>query len=490
MAGIGLVDEPVELVVEAGHLTLGARGAGDAPSWTCSPPTGDDGTNIAELGIGTNEKAKLTGEILEDEKILGTLPRRLRRLGRDRRQGPGAGPPRLRGDEADRRRSTASRSSATASCWSDHGAPSRGCWRVPNFSEGRSERVIGALGATLGVPCAGPQPPLGPPAQPEPSTRSLRRAPKLAEALVAATEHALDLIDMRSPSGSPPAHRRPRRRARSSGRARAAVRRPRSTAAPRAAEGIGALGVPVFLYGELASGAERRERAFFRQRRSRRAGAADGSPASWRPTSGRRSRTERPAPRWSPRAGRWSRSTSSWTLATLTIAREIAAELREAGGGLPGVRAIGLRAAGRGRSGLGQRARSVEVPLARVVAEVARAGGRARRPPGRGRSWSGWRPRPPSSATATSLPIARFRSEADVIEERLSARFRAMAQTKKKRRRKHRGTQAGRIDRKPARGRPRSRSEAQARARSKTKRSPAARVPRAAELGLGRQEGR
>jgi hypothetical protein len=46
-----------------------------------------------------------------------------------------------------------------------------------------------------------------------------------------------------------------------------------------------------------------------------------------------------------------------------------------------------------------------------------------------------------------------------------------MAQTKRKRRRKHRGTQGGRIDRRPARGRARSRSEAQARARSRTKKS-------------------
>ncbi|HEY1238630.1 MAG TPA: hypothetical protein VGE91_09840 [Solirubrobacterales bacterium] len=55
-----------------------------------------------------------------------------------------------------------------------------------------------------------------------------------------------------------------------------------------------------------------------------------------------------------------------------------------------------------------------------------------------------------------------------------------MAQTKKKRRRKHRGTQGGRIDRRPARGRPRSRAEAQARARGrggKKKTSGGPRVP-------------
>jgi hypothetical protein len=52
-----------------------------------------------------------------------------------------------------------------------------------------------------------------------------------------------------------------------------------------------------------------------------------------------------------------------------------------------------------------------------------------------------------------------------------------MAQTKKKRRRKHRGTQGGRIDRRPARGRARSRGEAQARARSRTKKKSGPRVP-------------
>jgi hypothetical protein len=46
-----------------------------------------------------------------------------------------------------------------------------------------------------------------------------------------------------------------------------------------------------------------------------------------------------------------------------------------------------------------------------------------------------------------------------------------VAQTKKKRRRKHRGTQGGRIDTRPSRGRARSRAEAQSRARSRTKKN-------------------
>jgi hypothetical protein len=52
-----------------------------------------------------------------------------------------------------------------------------------------------------------------------------------------------------------------------------------------------------------------------------------------------------------------------------------------------------------------------------------------------------------------------------------------MAQTKKKRRRKHRGTQGGRIDTRPARGRARSRAEAQSRARNRTKKKGGPRVP-------------
>jgi leucyl aminopeptidase (aminopeptidase T) len=71
LAGIGLAAEPVELVVEGGHLTS-ARGGQGMAFMELLTEYGDDATNVAELGIGTNEKAKLTGEILEDEKILGS----------------------------------------------------------------------------------------------------------------------------------------------------------------------------------------------------------------------------------------------------------------------------------------------------------------------------------------------------------------------------------------------------------------------------------
>jgi Flp pilus assembly protein TadB len=65
-----------------------------------------------------------------------------------------------------------------------------------------------------------------------------------------------------------------------------------------------------------------------------------------------------------------------------------------------------------------------------------------------------------------------------------------MAQTKRKRRRKRRGTQGGRIDRRPARGRARSRAEAQQRARSRTKKTKRGeRVPQPASWGTALKKG-
>ena len=71
IAGVGRLAEPVELTVGGGHLTE-ATGADGAQLLELLTEHGPEGTNVAELGIGTNESAILTGNILEDEKILGT----------------------------------------------------------------------------------------------------------------------------------------------------------------------------------------------------------------------------------------------------------------------------------------------------------------------------------------------------------------------------------------------------------------------------------
>ncbi|HEX2265467.1 MAG TPA: aminopeptidase [Solirubrobacterales bacterium] len=71
IAGVGLLETPVELTVREGHL-VEATGEDGAKLLELLTLHGEDGTNVAELGIGTNEEAILTGNILEDEKILGT----------------------------------------------------------------------------------------------------------------------------------------------------------------------------------------------------------------------------------------------------------------------------------------------------------------------------------------------------------------------------------------------------------------------------------
>jgi leucyl aminopeptidase (aminopeptidase T) len=72
LAGLGLPDAPVELTVRDGRL---ADAAGEwGARWTAlMDGAGELGRNLAELGVGTNERARLTGNILEDEKMLGTV---------------------------------------------------------------------------------------------------------------------------------------------------------------------------------------------------------------------------------------------------------------------------------------------------------------------------------------------------------------------------------------------------------------------------------
>lgn len=72
LAPLGISPEPVVLTVEDGHLTA-AHGPLGPEFIKRLVAHGDAGTNLAELGVGTNDAATLTGNVLEDEKILGTV---------------------------------------------------------------------------------------------------------------------------------------------------------------------------------------------------------------------------------------------------------------------------------------------------------------------------------------------------------------------------------------------------------------------------------
>jgi leucyl aminopeptidase (aminopeptidase T) len=71
IAEVGLLDAPTKLTISGGHLTAVEGKAGERLMGLLAPH-GAEATNVAELGIGTNEEAILTGNVLEDEKILGT----------------------------------------------------------------------------------------------------------------------------------------------------------------------------------------------------------------------------------------------------------------------------------------------------------------------------------------------------------------------------------------------------------------------------------
>jgi leucyl aminopeptidase (aminopeptidase T) len=72
LAMLGLTEEPATLTVADGRLV--AADGGPGPEFIeLLLAHGEAGTNLAELGVGTNDRAKLTGNVLEDEKILGTV---------------------------------------------------------------------------------------------------------------------------------------------------------------------------------------------------------------------------------------------------------------------------------------------------------------------------------------------------------------------------------------------------------------------------------
>jgi glutamate formiminotransferase len=141
----------------------------------------------------------------------------------------------------------------------------------------------------------------------------------------------------------------------------------RATAA-EVAVAVGDLGVPVFLYGELAEGPARVERAYFRNgglaelwlRMEAGELQADRGPGQPHRTAGGTLVTARP-----PLAAFNVELDSE----DLDLARAVAAGLRESGGGLPGVRAIGLRLS----SGRVQISTNVHDPLAVPLSAVVEA---------------------------------------------------------------------------------------------------------------------
>ncbi|MBK5111726.1 MAG: glutamate formiminotransferase [Thermoleophilia bacterium] len=148
-------------------------------------------------------------------------------------------------------------------------------------------------------------------------------------------------------------------------------REPARRCARTVAAGIGEIGIPVFLYGELAGSPERNERAWFR---------SGGLDRLWERMVAGELTPDFGPDRPHPRAGAVL-VTARPPLAAfnleldcddLDLAREIAAGIREGGGpsALPGVRAIGLMLS-TGRAQVSANVHDpLTVPLARVVEAV------------------------------------------------------------------------------------------------------------------------
>jgi glutamate formiminotransferase len=140
-------------------------------------------------------------------------------------------------------------------------------------------------------------------------------------------------------------------------------------AALELANGIGELGIPVFLYGDLATTPEHVERAYFRNggltelwlRMESGELRPDSGPREPHRTAGATLVTARPP------LGAFNVELDS---GDLDLARAVAAGLRESGGGLAGVRAIGLPLSG-SRAQVSTNVHDpIAVPLGRVVEHV------------------------------------------------------------------------------------------------------------------------
>jgi glutamate formiminotransferase / 5-formyltetrahydrofolate cyclo-ligase len=174
-------------------------------------------------------------------------------------------------------------------------------------------------------------------------------------------------------------------------------------------------GVPVFLYGELATRAEHEERARIRRggpgELERRMSAGelvpDYGPTRAHPSAGATLAAARPP-----------LLAFNVDLATddVELARSIAADLRESGGGLPGVRALGLHLAERGRAQVSTNVHDHRaVRLAEIVERV-----RARAPVAEV-ELIGLAPRAAFEGFPQDVPLRGFSPERHILEEALAA---------------------------------------------------------------------
>jgi glutamate formiminotransferase len=172
--------------------------------------------------------------------------------------------------------------------------------------------------------------------------------------------------------------------------------------------------LPVFLYGDLATRPEHTERAWLR--RGGPAGLAermesgeltpDYGPHRIHPTAGAVLATAR-------------RPLVAFNVDLATddveLAKSIAAELREATGGLPGVRALGLYLAERGRAQVSTNVHDhLAVPLAEIVERV-----RARAPVAEA-ELIGLAPRAAFEGFPDDVPLHGFTPERHILEEALA----------------------------------------------------------------------
>lgn len=238
----------------------------------------------------------------------------------------------------------------------------------------------------------------------------------LTEALAAGAEEAMETIDMHAYRGAHPAigaldvcpivwfHREDREAARAE--------------AIAVATQIGGLGIPVFLYGELAHDPGRAERAYFRNgglaelwlRMESGELQPDFGPELPHRTAGATLVTARP-----PLAAFNVELDSG----DVEVAQAVAAGLREAGGGPAGVRAIGLLLS----SGRAQVSTNVHDPLSVPLGEIVERVRRLAAPLGARpveAELVGLVPREALEGYPADVPIRGFDPQRHTIEARLA----------------------------------------------------------------------